>query len=121
MLFNMFYLLKVFFKDPWVVLPLLVSAISQIYMWPYILMNLAQRKGTLFLHYNVVFGVDLVGAWWKIFFLPLAGLIIIVLNFGAALYSRNSDKVISRMFTVFAAVFQLFLVLAVYLTVQINL
>lgn len=32
------------------------------------------------LHYNVYFGVDVIGAWWQIYFLPAIGLIILTVN-----------------------------------------
>ena len=118
----MFYLIKIFFKDPWVFVPLIVSALAQVFMWPYIIIHAgAQGAGMMFLHYNIIFGVDYVGDWWKIFVMPGIGLGIIILNFGGAIYSYNTDKLLSRIITVFTAVLQIFLALAVYLIVDINL
>lgn len=119
--YNMFYLLKIFFKDPWVLLPLIISALSEGYMWYYILSNLGGRNDNLFLHYNIIFGVDLVGSWWKILFLPLGGLAVIVVNYLLSLWLYNIDKIVARMLTMFCGVFLLFLSLAVYLIVDINL
>jgi hypothetical protein len=117
----MFYLLKIFFKDPWVLVPLVASALSQSFMWFYILRNLSSRSDNLFLHYNIIFGVDLVGSWWKILYLPLGGLAIIFANYLLSLWLYNTDKIIARMLTIFCGVFLLFLSLAVYLIVDINL
>ena len=43
------------------------------------------------LHYNVYFGVDLVGPWYKIFYIPVLGLILFVANtmFEILLYQRE--------------------------------
>lgn len=119
--YNMFYLLKIFFKDPWVLAPLIVSALSQSFMWFYILHNLGGRSDNLFLHYNIIFGVDLVGSWWKILFLPMGGLVIILVNYLLSLWLYNIDKVVARMLTIFCGVFLVFLSLAAYLIVDINL
>ncbi|MFA5127922.1 MAG: hypothetical protein WC457_02895 [Patescibacteria group bacterium] len=117
----MFYLLKVFFKDPWVFVPLAISALAQVFMWPYIFFNLGTQGGTLFLHYNIIFGVDYVGEWWRILIMPVVGLAFVIINFIAGIYTFNSDKLLSRILTVFTAVLELFLALAVYLIVDINL
>jgi hypothetical protein len=34
----------------------------------------------IILHYNVYFGVDLIGPWWQVYFLPLTGLLILTVN-----------------------------------------
>jgi hypothetical protein len=34
----------------------------------------------IILHYNVYFGVDVIGAWWQVYFLPLVGVIIFSVN-----------------------------------------
>ncbi len=117
----MFYLLKVFIKDPWVYLPLTVSIVAEFFMWIYIFAKLGFKSDILFLHYNVIFGIDLVGEWWRILFLPLVGLLILVINYLAAIYCYNKDKIVSRFLTVFVSVFEIFLAVAVYFTVDINL
>lgn len=117
----MLFLLKVFFKDPWIVVPVILSATGQLFMWPYIIVNLSAAGEQAFLHYNNIFGIDLVGAWWKALFLPLGGLILILINYSLAFYCYNSDKIMARILSICAGLFQLFLVLAVYLMVEINL
>ena len=117
----MIYLIKVFIKDPWIIIPLITGLTTQLFVWPYIFFQLGQRSDYLFLHYNIIFGVDLVGPWWKILYLPLGGLAIIILNFLLSLYIYNQDKLISRMLLFFAALFSLFLAWAVYLAVDVNL
>lgn len=100
---------------------LIIGLATQVFVWPYIFLQLGQRSDILFLHYNIIFGVDLVGPWWKILFLPIGGLAIILVNFLLSLYIYNHDKLISRLLIFFAALFSLFLSWAVYLAVDINL
>jgi hypothetical protein len=117
----MFYLLKVFFRDLWVAVPLGVSVLVQGFMWTYIIWSIHPAGEQFFLHYNIIFGVDLVGEWWKIMYLPLGGLLILAVNYIFAVLVYNSDRIIARMLTSFAGVFGLFLAWAVYLIVNINL
>lgn len=117
----MIYLLKVFFKDPWVIVPLVVSCATQLFMWPYFFYELGSVRDILFLHYNIIFGVDLVGEWWRMLFLPLGGLIILLINNILALTFYNTDKTTARMLAIFAAIFSLFVAWALYLVADINL
>ena len=43
------------------------------------------------LHYNVYFGVDLIGSWWQIYFMPFIGLLILLVNasLGYLFYQRK--------------------------------
>ncbi|PIT88284.1 MAG: hypothetical protein COU29_03390 [Candidatus Magasanikbacteria bacterium CG10_big_fil_rev_8_21_14_0_10_36_32] len=117
----MWYLLKVFFRDPWVLFPLIISAAGQGFSWWYILFFTQSSQEQYFLHYNIIFGVDLVGDWWKLLFIPIGGLIILIVNFLLSISCYNKDKVLSRLFTVFTAIFQLCLVLTAYLAVGMNI
>lgn len=117
----MLYLLKVFFRDPWVLFPLITSAVTQGVSWWYIVFHMRPSNELFFLHYNIIFGVDLVGEWWKILLIPIGGLIIIIINLLLAAGIYNSDKVFSRLLTVFTAIFQLGLLLTAYLIMEMNI
>lgn len=49
----------------------------------------------LILHYNVYFGVDVIGFWWQVYFLPLIGLMILLVNafLGYHFYSQKERSV----------------------------
>lgn len=49
----------------------------------------------LFLHYNIYFGIDWIGNWYKIYIYPFAGLLIFVINFLLAIYFYENDKIAS--------------------------
>jgi len=74
----------------------------------------------VFLHYNVVFGVDLIGSWWKMLFDPFVGFCLFFFNFLLSWYVYGEDKVLARMLTVLAALFNLFLFVAFYLIIGLN-
>lgn len=47
------------------------------------------------LHYNVYFGVDLLGAWWQTFVFPALSLIFVCIDIGLAyqLYTRQHERI----------------------------
>lgn len=77
---------------------------SSLIQWVFIgslLLNLANWAAVAFfirpvdflivLHYNVYFGVDLIGSWWQMYFMPLVGLLILLVNadLGYLFYQRK--------------------------------
>ena len=52
-------------------IPLSFSGLLQVWDWWYVVSNIHSSSGQIFLHYTSLFGVDLVGEWWKIFYLPI--------------------------------------------------
>ena len=47
------------------------------------------------LHYNIHFGVDTIGEWWRVFTAPVVGLLIAVINGAAAKYLWQREKMLS--------------------------
>lgn len=116
----MFYLLKVFFRDFWISLPLIFSGFFQGLSWWMILSRGRFGGGNFFLHYNIIFGVDLAGEWWRIIFLPLGGLLVVALNLVLGLIFYNSDKFFSRLLSLAAAAVQAIVLVAIFLLIALN-
>ena len=117
----MFYSPKLYFRDFWVSAPLLGIILMQIFLWGYLILNIRADAGQIFLHYNIIFGVDLVGDWWKVYYLPLAGILVVLLNyfFSGLLYSI--DKFLARLLNFWALFFHLFLMIGTILLVGLNI
>ncbi len=101
-------------------MPLVGVILIQIFLWWYLISNIHSDAGQIFLHYNIIFGVDLVGDWWKIYLLPLAGVVVILLNyfFSGLLYSV--DKFLARLLSGWVLFFHLFLMIGTILLVRLN-
>lgn len=56
------------------------SLIINIGNWGLIMFFMKPVDFLLILHYNVYFGVDVIGPWWQLYFLPLIGIIILGIN-----------------------------------------
>ena len=117
----MLYSPKLYLKDRWVLAPLIVSIAAQFVMWWYIVSKLSGRADQVFLHYNVVFGVDLVGKWWQALFLPLGGVIILVVNFLASFLFYRADKFLAHFLTIITMGLEVFLTIATIIVVGMNI
>jgi len=51
--------------------------------------------GSIPLHYNLYFGIDLLGKWYAIFVLPLFGLLVIIINNLIAYLLFNRERLLS--------------------------
>ena len=49
------------------------------------------------LHYNIHFGVDSLGPWWRIFTIPFLEILILVVNTIAAVYLWKRERVLSEL------------------------
>lgn len=73
------------------------------------------------LHYNVVFGIDLVGDASRLYLIPLLGLGVLLVNFFlGAILKNNRDRVIATMLLSVALLVNIFCLLALYLSYIIN-
>jgi len=73
------------------------------------------------LHYNIYFGIDLIGEWYKIYLLPASGLVVLIINWIISLILHNKSKVLSY-FTLSLTLFlQLCIGIATYLILRQSL
>ncbi len=79
------------------------------------------RTATIPLHYNIYFGIDKFGLWWKVFFLPLFGSIIFLVNVIGALLIYNHKSLVSHFLIATATAIQLIIWLASIFIILINI
>lgn len=75
----------------------------------------------IILHYNVYFGVDVIGAWWQLYFLPLVGLIILLVNstLGYSFYDQK-ERMVAHLLMLGTFIVQIALTIAVSSLLLIN-
>lgn len=117
----MFYSPKVYWKDKWIWIPALIALVFQAAMLVYGAIYVRATTDSVFLHYNVVFGVDLIGEWWKVLHIPLSALIIFIINFGLSWWVYGQDNTLGRFLTFVAAFLSICLSIAFYLSVGLNI
>lgn len=117
----MFYSPKLFVRDYWIAVPLLTATLAVIFSFYYIIAHIHPISEQIFLHYSAIFGIDLIGPWWQIYYLPVIASIVFLVNFLAGLWFYRSDKFLGRLLCVCAGIVEIFLAIATYLIVGLNI
>lgn len=73
------------------------------------------------LHYTVYFGVDEIGAPWKLLFLPMVGLCILAVNALLAIRLYRGERFASAFFSALTLLLEALLLFVSYLTVLLNI
>ena len=111
-------------KDPFhnrtIGIGLLVAMIINLGAWVVLYLYIKPSLDPIYLHYNIYFGIDLIGEWYKIYIIPLSGLLIILVNYLAGVILYPSNRVLSKLVVLFAVPVNIFLTLASVLLAFIN-
>ena len=109
-----------YWKDKQIMAVLFLSVLLNIFIWIFLIQNQKENSHPIILHYNLFFGVDYLGNYEKIYLIPIAGLIIIIVNsiLGHLLYLKEKLAVYFLVFIIF--IVQLLLLINSYLIIRIN-
>jgi len=120
-IFNMsLYPLKLYFKHVATLAFLIISGLINLATWVWLLWQIRPQTEPVFLHYNILFGVDYVGEWWRVLALPIMGLLIILVNAILGWVLFNKDKFFASILNVMALFCQIFIFIAACLLVFLN-
>ena len=97
-----------------------LSFLINLFAWGWLLLYIRPQEAPIFLHYNVLFGVDLTGMWYEVFFLPLAGFLIIVTNSLLAWILYKKDRFAGYVLLCTAAFCQILIAIVSGLLVFLN-
>lgn len=102
----------------WVILgALLINATN----WGLIAYFIRPVDFPIILHYNVYFGVDVIGAWWQIYFLPLIGLAILSVNtILGYLFYQQKERIVAHLLILTTFIVQIGITIAVTSLLLIN-
>ncbi|MBI2588005.1 hypothetical protein HYW30_01765 [Candidatus Azambacteria bacterium] len=89
-------------------------------LWLYLKTNVKESPLPYTLHYNVFSGIDVLGEERRIFFLPLFGLILIILNTAGGAWLFERSPLLSRLAVGVLPLFAAALFAAGFLLVQAN-
>ena len=117
----MFYSIKFYLRDLWIAIPAVLSVLIQGFLWWYAGNNIHPGLGQIFLHYNIIFGMDLIGDWWRMFLLPAAGLLVFFLDYLISYFFYAKDKFLSRLLSFWVIFFHIFLLIGTVLLVRLNI
>ena len=109
-----------FWKNKLIIRLTVLSLLLNISLWFYFFQNKIESDYPIILHYNMIFGVDCLGNYEKIYLISFVGLILLLFNsiLGYILY--NKEKLASYFLVFSTFVVQIFLIVAGYLIIRIN-
>lgn len=116
----MWYTFKMFSSDRWVIVGFILALVSQIFALGQALYYVKPGSEQVFLHYNVIFGIDLVGSSWKLYMPSLIGIGLIMVNGAIALALYQNDKIVARAIAAATALLSIFLFIGLFLIVGLN-
>ena len=97
-----------------------VSLLMNVAMWGGLLWYIRPQNDPIFLHYNVLFGVDLTGPWYQVLTIPLIGLCIFLVNSALGWFFFGKDKFIAYLLNAVTVVTHIFLGISALLLVFLN-
>ena len=115
------YLFKVYLRYPWVVIPFIVSGLIQASMWWYVVRHIGPTENQVFLHYNVILGIDLAGSWQELYYIPATGTALLLINFVAALLLFRTERIVAGIIAVTTAIWSILLFVGLYIIVGLNI
>jgi len=104
--------LRACLADRFVQTNLLVGLLINIALWVVLILPVREFTELIPLHYNIYFGIDLLGYWYRIFLMPVLGLVVFTVNLFLTAWFFLKEKTIGY-FLIGASTFvQLILLLA---------
>ena len=107
--------------DKFMLITFIISLIANIALWGFLFWRIRPQVEPIYLHYNIYFGIDLIGPWYKIYLIPLSGLIFLIINLIISLLIYKKEKVISYFLMSTVIICQVFLALGAFSIIYINL
>jgi len=79
------------------------------------------ESGQVYLHYNLYFGIDKIDEWYKVFIIPLLGLIFIIFNNLLGYFFYIKEKLISYILVISQTALQIILFAAAIFVILLNI
>jgi TRAP-type C4-dicarboxylate transport system permease large subunit len=110
-----------YFKSAIVIWLVLLSLAINLAEWIMLKIFVKPVDFPIILHYNVYFGVDMVGNYKSVFLVPLIGLALFLVNFFLSVYFyHRKERIASYLLLMAALMIQLSLLVAVFSIIIIN-
>ncbi len=96
--FQTFLQKRLFLKDKIILINLIASLLillSLFFLFIYKIGLSHTAEKQFLLHYNIYYGIDWIGEWYKVFIYPLIGFIILIINFSLSIFFFEKEKFLS--------------------------
>lgn len=96
------------------------SLLINLLIWLWLFFSIRPGVESVFLHYSALYGVNLIGEWHQIFFVPAFGLVVLVINSLVGWVLFQKDRFIAHLLSGIVLLVHLFLVIVSFLLVFLN-
>lgn len=110
-----------YFKDKVILSTVILNVLMQAGAWWLLINKINPNTDPVFLHYNIYFGIDYLGEWYKVFWMPASGLCFYLLNFIFSYIIYSKHRPLSYLFVILATIYQSIFMVAAVLIILINL
>lgn len=100
-----------------IILP--VNIFLNLFLWFFLIWKVSKTAEPIPLHYNIYLGIDWLGAWYQIFYLPLAGLLLFIVNITLAVLIYPRERLLPYFLLSIAMIGQILLCLAAFFIVSL--
>lgn len=114
------YPLHLYLKRLPVLLMLGVAGILNLAAWIEILVHIHPSATPIFLHYNILFGIDEIGPWSDLLWLPIGGAAIIVVNAAIGWLMFAKERCIEYILLAMSVLIEIHLLIAAFFLVSLN-
>lgn len=90
-------------------------------MWLSLFWQIKPRTEPVYLHYNIYFGIDMIGSYQQLYYMPLSALGIFLFNLLLAILFYNREKAISFFLLSIGIIAQIVIFVATILIILLNI
>ena len=116
-----FYPLKLFIRKLPVLILVSGVVVLNLFSWLWLLLQIPHNAEQIFLHYNILFGVDKIGGQGEMYLTPLIGFFIMVVNGIGAWVVYKKDWFFSYTLLAMAVIVNIFVAISSILVVFLNI
>lgn len=97
-----------------------MNAVLNLLIWLVIYWQIKPNTESVFLHYNIYFGIDAIGSYAQLYYLSLSGLIIFLLNLIISFIIYKRGQIICYLLLISSIIAQIIIFVATILIVLLN-
>lgn len=109
-----------YWTDPTVFFALVLALVANIAMWLTVRFAVETTDQPVILHYNVYFGIDAIGDWKSIYFMPGLALVFLLANVVLSRFFYYKERLAACLFALTALVVQLLMAVGLASVIMIN-
>jgi hypothetical protein len=109
-----------FWTDPVIFFSIVLAILGNIGLWAALFFSVVPTDAPIILHYNIYFGIDSLGDWKNLFFMPALALALLFVNLTLSRFFYYKERMVSYLFAGTALVLQLLMAVGIMSAIIIN-